>query len=198
MASNFPGEFEVRINYTIILGGKTTNHQQRFSFDANTVGNVGDDFDQWTPIQRSGSEALDLAASIQVYTDELQDYYHSTCTINDAELWKYATGTFDAAWQASEAITKVGSGTNVNGQDAEQIMTFRTTLGGLMRAHFMQGPETAGLKQTLPLANVDLDTLADEILKSGNWFKGRDGGYPIVLLGMYPGQNEALFKARFR
>lgn len=198
MAANFPGEFEIRMNYTVLLGGITSNHQMRHSFDANTVGVVGDDFTAWFPVQRGGSEAADLNVLFNNWSLFVQAYYHTTFDMIDVELWKYTPLTFDAAWQSVKAAALVGTGSIANVQDSEQILSFRTTAGGVMRTHFMQGPTLPGLKQLLPLANADLDQLADAILASGNWFKARDGGYPITFLGMYPGENEALFKQRFR
>lgn len=198
MAINYPGEFEIRINYTVLVGGITSNHQQRLNFDATTVGTIGQAFSNWFPIDQAGSDAVPLSTKLADYLDLMRDYYPSTFNIVNQELWKYTAGTFDATWQAAEGNTRVGTGTNPVSQDSEQIFTFRSDAGGIMRVHYMQGPLTRGAKQVLPLSDADLDALADAFLTTTNVWKARDGGYPIAFIGLYPGENEALFKRRFR
>ncbi len=198
MATNFPGPWEVRLNYTVLVGGETSTHQQRFSFSANTVGVVGDPFTSWIPVTRGGAEVLTLDAQVDAYALTMRDYYSAAFNLVDAELWKYVVGTFDATWYSSKAIALVGTSASAVVQDSEQILVFRSTQGGTMRTHFMQGVVLRGGKQVLPLGNADLDTIVDNLLLTGNVWHARDNGYPIAFLGMYPGENEALFKARFR
>lgn len=195
MAANFPGPWEVRYAYDVTLAGLTTRHQQRLSFDVDTVeGAIGDDFTEWIPLQKNGSAAVDLSVHVNNYSTFMADYYHTTMTIVNAELWKYAPTSFDATWYSVEALSDTGTGVNVNVQATEQIMVFRTDQGGIMKAHFMEGPQGAGIRQLLPLTNADLDLMADNFLAPTDIWRGRDNGYPIAFLGMLPGNNEALFK----
>jgi len=198
MAINYPGEFEIRINYSVLVGGLTSFHQQRLSFDADVVGSIGEAFSAWFPIARDLDDSVNLLTKLSGYLDDMEAYYPTQFDVINQELWKYAVGTFDATWQAAEGNTRNGTSVSPIVQDSEQILVFRSDAGGLMRVHYMQGVVTRGASQVLPLGNSDLDTLADAFLATNNVWKARDGGWPKAFIGMHPGENEALFKKRFR
>lgn len=198
MAANFPGPWEVRINYTVDVSGVVT-HQQRLSFDvASVAGEIGDPFSDWVPEERDGDATVSLLNQMTTYTDLVKAYYSSDLNLVDAELWKYALGTFDATWYSSMALAIPGEAATASIKNSEQIFTTRTTAGGIMRVHYMEGPVTRGGKQVLPLGNAPLDALADYFVHDNNIWRGRDGGYPIAFLGMFPGENERMFKKTYR
>ena len=194
MAINYPGEFEVRINYTT-LGRK---HQVRFSFDANVTGAIGEDFTNWIPIQKNGSAVATLDTHVDALAALLQDYYTSSGSIDDAELWKYAPLSFDAVWQSSYPIGLTGTGAGSLVAAAEYIMVFRTSAGGTMRFTLLEGTIAFGVRDTLPLSYAPLDEIADFILAPASIMRGRDSGVPVVLTGGFSGQNESVFKKVYR
>jgi len=198
MAINYPGPYEVRINYTVNIAAVPYDHQQRFSCVMNIEGGVGDPFSDFIPVQTNGSAVTTLDSHMETWTDLLQDYFTSSGVIVDVELWKYTAGTFDATWYSAKTINKTGTGTGSMIRASEQIFTIRSDNGGIMRAHFEEGRVAAGVKDTLPLADAELDLLADHIMSDNNIFVARDGGYPAVFIAMYPGNNEAIFKKRYR
>lgn len=198
MATNYPGEWEVRLNYTVELLSSVFTHQHRVSFDADTIGEVGETFSAWFPILRAGTDSNSLASLTISYFDLIQDLYHSTGVLLDAELWRYDPLSFDATWYAAASVALTGESASVNTANSQSILSFRTTLGGTMKLTFMQPPTIIGAKEVLPLTNADLDAIADFALSTGSWFKARDGGYPIAFLGHFPGQNEGTFKRRYR
>ncbi len=198
MAANFPGEWEIRINYNVDLSSLTMFHQQRFSFDATSIGAIGGAFTDWFPILRSGTDATDLQVLANNYAAMLQDYYAASAFFSNIELWRYAALSFDATWYSDHSLALTGTGATPNVENSQQIISYRTDAGGIFKATWMQGPVERGSIDLLPLADINLDTMADHILGTGNWFKGRDGGYPISFLALWPGESEALFKKRHR
>lgn len=77
---------------------------------------------------------------------------------------------------------------------------FRTKEGGTMRITLQEATQAVGS----PVAYGDLgavrQALVDyvELVAEGAYFLGRDTSYPLAFTRMFPGQNEAIFKKRFR
>ncbi len=198
MAANFPGPWQVRFNYTINLV-KLRNHQHRLNFDVTSVaGEIGEDFTNWIPEERDGDAVATLDAVVDAYVDLWKVCFANTLTIVNADLYKYAVGTHDATWYSTKAIATVGTHASANRVDAQQIFTFRTTQGGIMRASWLEGNVDAGDTQQLPLTDAPWDALADYFVTDDVVWIGRDNGYPIAFLGFHPGENERLFKDSHR
>jgi hypothetical protein len=78
------------------------------------------------------------------------------------------------------------------------IFTFRTLEGGLMKINIEEGNRASGISIAAgALTGTEADFVAYVVSDDG-WFLGRDTSYPIAALYLHPGQNEAIFKARYR
>lgn len=199
MAINFPGPWECRFFYTITNAGADEPHQMNLSFDVDTVsGNIGDPFTSWIPIDRDGNAAVNLDTFVDAMVTAWRDLLNADLTIVRVELWKYVVGTFNADWYSTKAVNLAGIKTTDSIINSQQIYTFRTTQGGVMRNVLMEHGIQRGPTQVLPLGNADYDVWADRFLLGSNIWRGRDNGYPIAFLGFHPGENERLFKKRNR
>lgn len=200
MAANFPGPYEVRLLYTASVSSVVLNHRQRLSCavagDDPTVGTIFDNID----VGRRVGGAISLKAAVDAYVDLMKVFYAGSGATNivSAELWKYATESFDASFVSSYAIGVAGtSGSGVQAAN-QSIVTMRTTNGGIFKLSYMESVISFAVTDPGTISNAGLEAMVADIEAGNQPWIARDNGYPIVRIAHYPGQNEALFKKRYR
>jgi len=199
MAANFPGPYEVRLLYTTSVSAVPLNHRQRLSCaiagDDPTVGTPFSGID----VGRRVGGAIALDAAVDAYVALMKVFYASgASTIVSAELWKYASESFDASFVAAYDIGEAGTSGSANQAAAQSIVTMRTTNGGIFKLSYMETVIPAAVTDPGTISNLGLENLIADIEAGNQPWIARDNGFPIVRIAHYPGQNEALFKKRFR
>lgn len=200
MALNFPGPYEVRLFYTVTGNTAVLQHEARYNVRVDGTPAPGTPFSDIDVLRRDDSPfALD--GEIDDWVALIDGLFTSTgtaTTIDFAELWKYEAESFDAEFVSTYPIAVNGASGTSAVQAGQVIITFRTTLGGIMKLNFMETVVASGVRDTLPFADATLDAIADATVAGTVPWMGRDGGYPFACIAMYPGQNEAIFKRRNR
>jgi hypothetical protein len=160
----------------------------------------GDDPATLFPLMRDGTHIKNLEDCCVEWGTLLAAAYSDggESSIDFAEIWKYDVGTFDASFITSVPMAFAGLRTAAPVNSSQMIMTFRTTAGGIAKLSFMESPNGGNLPDAPPFAETSLDDIADAFISGDFPWVGRDGGFPFVTLRLFPGQNEALFKLRFR
>jgi len=200
MALNFPGPYQLRFYYTTANSSHPAlQHSQRFNIQLSVDVDPGDPFSAAGILTGSGGTIgadiiVDdyLALVSQIYSNAANN------TWDFVELWKYTPGTFEAQFMSVYATNVPGASASAMNPANEQIMVFRTSQGGIMRAHYEESILSIGLPDTPPFANAALDDIREFIDTTPRPFLGADTSYPFATIALYPGQNEALFKRRFR
>lgn len=198
MAFNYPGPYEIRLFYsTTPVGHPQMTHEQRLNCVVDSSPVPGTDFADITVETRSGANiALDVA--VDQWVNLLQPNFHTSSEFVLAELWKYTPDTFDASFISAYEIVEVGTSVGATVVAGQAILSFRTVNGGIMRLNLMESIHAVGQQQTFPTSVVVINDIADAIVASTNEWYARDNSYPISRYKFSPGQNEALFKRRFR
>lgn len=200
MALNFPGPYEIRIKYTVTASAIALNHTQRLSCAVSGDDpTVGTPFSGITVGRRTGG-AVALNTAIDAYVALMKVFYAGSgaSTIVSAELWKYISGTFDASFVSSYTINvngTSGSGVQIANQS---IVTMRTTNGGVFKLSYMETVIPFAVIDAGTITNAGLEAMVADIEAGNQPWLGRDDGFPISRIAHYPGQNEALFKKRYR
>ena len=199
MAINYPGPYEVRVFYTVDTSpGDAITHQFRWSCELAGTPNPGDPFNT-IDVYLSGGSTAALHTTTLAVINVVEDLFNSTdATFDYAELWKYEAGTFNANFVSSYTIGSAGTSASATVPCSESIFTFRSTEGGIWKLVLL---DTVGTPN-IPAAYADLNAINKAIVdyffdSSTSPVKARDGGYPFSFIRLYPGQNEALFKARY-
>lgn len=200
MAVNFPGPYQVRLFYTTSVNAIPLQHVQQLNLGLSTTPAPGDGFDTVFPMLRGGVSSDDLETLTNTWAVGMQNLFSNVAgnTIDYAELWKYDAGTFDASFISTLAINLPGTRAAATAQSNQQMMVFRSTNGGVVKFNFMETVLGTGAKDTTPFSDGTAESIRDDI--EGGIFPwiGRDNGWPFATIGLYPGQNEAIFKKRFR
>lgn len=196
MTINFPGPCGLRIFYSV--DGR--EHKMEFNFDpVDAVLTPGEPFAGIEAVSKGGSNS-NLADYIDdVLMPLIQPFYDDTLAAFDrAEVWQYTPGTYQATFISAYSIGLPGTDDGSVIPAAEQIWTFRSAEGGIMRVHFEE-------PNTLPGASVGYGAMGavgqafvDAFLADENVFLARDTSYPIAFMRQHPGQNEAVWKLIYR
>lgn len=201
MPTNFPGPCEFRMFYsTGNANFPAIVHTQRISFTPQVEPDVGDAF---TTIQAAlpggGYTPMDTIADAWAIAVAALLPTHANSVVINAEIWKYAAGTFDATFISSYALDEAGNSGSALHVAGESIVTFRTTNGGVFKLAFLETVIATNPIDTGTFSNAALEALVEDIVTDGFYpWIGRDNGFPVVRLSHFPGENEALFRKRFR
>jgi hypothetical protein len=200
MAVNYPGPLELRINYSVTVGSSALNHQQRLNVDP-VLGepDVGVAFDT-IDVKDIEGYAISLNDLIDDWIAVLQPLYNATCTWTDVEAWWYTPLTNDAHFISAYSIGLTGSAGGANIPAGQVVYTFRTQEGGILRINLMEAAPTTGNPKTYAVMTANEQAVVDFVLTdtTGRCFLGKDTSYPFSVNKMFPGQNEALFRRRYR
>jgi hypothetical protein len=198
MTINFPGPYELRVFYTTTVA-VAIRHTQRLNLDCSGVITPGDAFSTIQPVYKPGAPStpkLDVIA--ETWVDQMKAFYNTSVTFDGFELWKYAASSFDASFVSAHADTDAGSSGSSLQPAAQSIVTFRTGLGGVMKLSFMESVIVPAGTDTGTMSNASLETLVASLEGTVYPFWGRDNSFPFTRIAHYPGQNEALFRRRYR
>lgn len=195
MAINYPGPYEVRIYYTV----NTLVHSQRLNCRLASAPSPGDAFDDIDVLRRDDSP-FSLKDEVDDWVALMLPLFSTAApsTIDYAELWAYEAESFDASFVSTYPIALTGTSGSSYQPASQYIITFRTEEGGIMKLSFMETIVVPGIRDTLPLASVAGDAIADAIVAGTVPWLARDTSYPFACIAAYPGQSEAVFKKRFR
>lgn len=198
MAINYPGPYELRVNYiTAIATYPTLEHQLRVSCDMSIPADPGDPFSDWVvKLKNGGTQALN--AVVDAFVLKLKAAFDANADIIDCELWEYEAGTFNAAFKSVYAIAVAGTNGGTATVDGQAILTFRSSLGGSARIDVRRPVVIAGPTQGFPTTVTWVNDLADYVISGSSPIVARDGGYLFAKLHYLPGANEAYFKKRNR
>lgn len=195
--TNYPGPWEIRIAYSVVTTYGTKHHSCRMNVDVDTDPGPGSAFADYDLKSRAG-----LYYTAESWTDAFVDLmkvlYKADSTIIAAELWKYATGSYNAAFQSAYSIGVAGTNVGTTQSFVQNILTFRSQNGGSARLNFMETCLGAGATDPYPTASTPINDIFDLVTALQSPVIARDGGYLFAPLNYLPGQNERLFKKDLR
>lgn len=198
MALNYPGPFQLRFFYSVTVGTVALTHKHQVNLDLVTDPGPGEEFDQYEAAT-NGAFPVQLDTGVDAYVTLLRAFWSGGCTIQYAELWKYTPDTFDASFHSVYDISLAGTSVVSNLAAAELIGVFRTSEGGVMKLTFEDVFEPQGNVIKAPYTGKGyLLDMANWVTSSDGFLLGRDTSKIFADVGFYPGQNEKIFKKRFR
>lgn len=198
--ANFPGPYEIEITYTTSPSGQPTlEHKMRLNLNISgsdpTPGTAMADINF---LERSGVP-VNAVVALDAWIDLIKVRFNTSQTaFNVADLFKYTPGTFQRQFISSYALAETGSSASGNTAASQEIFTSRTLEGGIHKINLMESINTANARTGRSGTTGSVDAIFDFLESVDNWILGRDTSYPIAGLNHLAGQNEKLFKLRFR
>ena len=194
MALNFPGPYGIEFSYTV----DSLTHRQNVNCSLTTTPDPGISFsDVDVVLKGGGSQQLDEA--VDDYIDLVAAIYTTTAEWVNAQLWEYSPLSFERRWIASYTIGVNGDVGSAYTPASEYIITYRTAEGGTMQLRYEEVSISSFAKVAVPTGSGAVAALANYVIgDSTGWLLARDTSYPVAGLWILPGQNEAIFKKRYR
>lgn len=202
---NYPGPYELRIDYTPYFGsGNVFGRQQRLNVDIVEPANQALTFDQYNFRDIDGVTSNALDDLVEDWLTLQNALFNNGTTIDGVELWKYPTAqSTDAVfWAAYQPTANLGTSASDSLDAGQNILSFTSQEGGTMKVIQMESILQPG--QPVGRANLvaAVEAVVDFVLNGdgvnyGAPFLARDTSYPIKFNKMFPGVNEAAWKKRF-
>lgn len=201
MALNYPGPYELRLYYSAAVGTQVLQHVARYNIRINGITSPGDEFGDLQVIRRSGPDLTASGTLAAVTTDWvtlIKPKFPTTVNFDFAELWLYAPDSFEADFVSTFPLDVPGTAGGSLQPAGQEIWTFRTIEGGLMKLSFMETNVVPGASRSAGTAVGGDAAIRDFVIGANNWILARDTSYPFSAIKIHPGQNEAVFKKRYR
>lgn len=196
---NFDGQYEVRIIYdTLPTGFTLIEHTLTFDVLPDAVDPApGSDFADIPLITRDGSP-LDLATAVDAFVAGMIGIYPADSTIIRAELWFIPEGTFAGTFIATYAIDEPGTNVTDNQVAQQSTFTFRSIGGGSGRLQFMESSISGNGKTSYPYPAASQNAIADLVTAASGFIIARDNTFMFANIHLSNGQNERLWRKRYR
>lgn len=197
MSENFDGVYELQVFYTTTpTGFPTMEHKMTVDVHMDADPAVGDLFTGIETRGRNGTlSTLDAVTDALIVA--LLPFYPSTAEISRAELWQIAEGTYDGVFISAYEIAEAGVGAGGSNVAHQSTFTFRSLNGGHGRIQLMESIDTGNTRQVAPYSSRAA-VLAAFIIDADNPFQARDNSFLFANIAYSQGQNERLFRKRFR
>lgn len=195
---NYDGQYEVSVIYdTEPTGFPILEHTMTFDVLPVTTVVPGLDFSDIEIELRNGATSF-LDVAVDALVAGLIALYPATANIIRAELNYIPEGTFAKTFISSFPIGE--EGTNVaDSQVAYQATyTFRSIGGGSARLQLMESSIISNSKVSYPYGSSALNAIPDLLTAPTGFMIARDNTFVFSNLHLSSGQNERLFRKRFR
>lgn len=194
----FDGIYELRFTYVVpITGQPTLSHRHTVDVKLAEDPVVGEDFTTIVALSRLGVE-VDLDGAVLNYLNFIKAFYATNVDFPIVELWRYPTEGTNATYVSSLELGESGTGASPTSAAWQTTITLRSQGGSIMRVQLMETTTTNNNVESFPTSNVGVNNFAGYLTGGTSPFVARDDTFPLVPLKWSSGQNEKLFRKRFR
>lgn len=194
---NFDGLNELRFFYTTIpTGFSPLEHRMSFDVALSSTPVPGEPFGELQTVPKAGPSTMFLDEWVDSFMPFLLDLHAVSTEFSRVELWRIPEGTTDATFISVYPLGDVGTGGS--SQVAQQItFTARSGGGGIARLQLMEGSLGGNSSTSYPYG-AEAQAFADAIVADSSIILARDNTYLLANNKLSLGQNEALWRRRFR
>lgn len=196
---NYDGVHELRLFYaTTPAGEEEMTHRLTFDVLPDTPPSPGADIAAIECQTKGGALALLGTWYLDDFLPLLQACYPATANFFLLEMWQIPEGEYNGTFIGSLELSEVG--TNGTGSTVAQqtTFTFRSIGGGIARLQLMESSFSGNLKQTPPFATATANNLTQFLNGNDSLMIARDNTPLNARLRQSDGQNEKLWRKRFR
>lgn len=195
MSVNFPGPYEVEIRYRVVnflhvmrLSCIVTNDPLPGTIPANVS------------VLTRGGQPRSLTACVDDFWAQARAAFSNSVTAEGYTLWKYKPVSYVRDYVTAGTIASpTGSRTQAPVLASQAVLTLRTAGGGYMKVTFLEHVEVSN--DVLPYSSTAPNWwhAVSQFLVSINGFAvGRDNTFPITGIRASFGQNESVWRKRYR
>lgn len=190
---NFPGPQVIEISYTC----SGVQHKMRLNTHVAGDPAVGEDVANIDLTLRDLT-TKNVDTAVTEWINLLKPFFHTTTTFDEYSIWNYVFQTFDRVFVTSAPIGISGTGTGSVTLAQQDTFTFRTQEGGTMKIVLLESAGISKVRETYASLGAPSQAVFDYCTDSDGWILARDTSYPAAPLAKIGGENEALFRKRYR
>lgn len=201
MALNYLYPNAMKFTYTV--GDEShafLTHTQTIPVIVSSGGTIGADPVDVLLSTRDGG-TVNMQSAIENYLAVLRGMFITDTSFGAFELYSYPPDSNDGTFLTSYTSSTYTGGVITVGDPRwtrQIIYTFRTYQGGIAKVNILEGAYTSDAKLTYGALEEDEQDFIDYVLSDDSWLVGRDGGHYLSFLRASGGQNEKLWRIRFR
>ena len=192
-----PGPFSVQIPY--IVQGISHN----FEFNCDVLGNPAIAADpQFIDLRTRDGQGASLQYCVNTLWASLRMALHLSTIASTYTLWRRNQNNSERAFVSGGTLTPVNGGEGGTIQLAHQnTLIWRSAGGSFLRIVILEGVFGGNESVPYPTAaatGTPFDDINTFLLSGENWVMARDRSFPVVPLSLSNGQNEKVWRRRFR
>lgn len=193
MAVNFPGPYAVEINYSV----DGLDHKMLISTQVDGTPAVGAVFSTINLLTKGGG-MVQFDVGVQAFIDEIKVKFNNGVTFGVVDLFEYTPLTFDRKWISSFNSGASGTSGTATGEAQYEKFSFRTGNGGIAFITLIEVAGVSNARDLYPTGSPTSDSIMDYVVGNDSWIYARDNSYCVARLASNKGQNERVFRERFR
>lgn len=191
--ANFPGP------YVITFNGTVNGQSHTYSINLNVDGNpsAGTPETAISAVRRDAT-LVNVNTALQALIDLYKVRFSTDYAFGGAVLWEVAPQSFEKQFITALSANALGTNAGSVVLAHYSMYTFRTTEGGIMKLTHLEDVEDSKTQRSYAELGGGEQALIDFIISDQNWLLGYDTSYPIGFIQGSYGENEALFRKRYR
>ncbi len=193
MVDNFPGPYEIEMFYTV--GG--LQHTQRLNCFVDGSPPPGTPIVNISLNQRDFT-LINVDTAVLAWVALIENLFNDTVTFDNYNVWQYTPLTYIKTFIAANTIGLPGTHVNPSNLAHQMTMTHRTIEGGILRIVLLESISQENTRVPYASAPADVQAVMDYVTRPNSWILARDTSYAIANLNYSTGENEAIFKERYR
>lgn len=194
MADNFPGPYGLEVAYTV------EGFQHKLLWNTNVDGDPAIGADPATiDLLTRGGGTVSMITAVPAMLQPMINQFNVSVDFGECILWKYVPLTEQRNFITSFNIGLSGLNGSPTNLAQQVTQTFRTAEGGVMRLVFLEASTVGNTREPLSTqTNPDIESFSDNVIAGTNFILARDTSYPISKLNLALGENERVWKKRYR
>jgi len=197
---NYDGLGELRFYYSVAPAGFANMvHKHTHDVMLTSIPDAGTLFTAIYVTSKDGAPDNGLADHCTAFAALIAELFHESVTIDYVELWVYdAEPSSDANYINTMTLGVAGASAAAPVPAQQTTMTFRSLDGGQCRIQLMETSLTGNTKDAYPFTNVPASAVAAYAISGSSPIIARDNAHLNVPMNLLGGQNERLFRKRYR
>lgn len=192
------GAYECRLTYATTISGQQLSHKHQFNVRLSTTPAPGTPFDEISVLNWDAS-TQELGQMLTAYFAVLLPLIPDEAVLEVVELWHYPDGGSNAIYISAGGYGSTGTNVGAPRAAGQATFTFRTLAGGLMKMVLMESSLAGDLRQSYGAVPAGIvKNYMDFIGGTEHAIAANDSFRPFAPIAFIPGQNEAVYRKRFR
>lgn len=193
MAKNYPGPYEIELHYDV----DGEEHVARYNCDVVTAPTPGQDPATINLATRDGA-GIFLSVAVNEWVNLLKARFDTGTNFAFYNFYSIAPLSTVRTFITTGTLNVAGTSVSSPRLAGQMTYTFRTAEGNTMKIVTLESVDISDIRVPYAGTGAGNQAIMDYVIASDTWFLARDTSCPIAAMNVVGGQNEAVFRSRYR